>query len=153
MQKNENRLRFSCWLICKVYIMSLSIYSAKNYSTKLKVTVQKTGKLGFTADTATSLHLTPDTYIKIACDEEQADNLYMIVCNEPDEDGFKVSLNSGYYSLPTTMLLKELGLDNAQYTVIFDLSRESSLDEEVGGKVYKMNKRINSKKKKEVAMR
>lgn len=133
--------------------MTLSIYSAKNYSTKLKVTVQKTGKLGFTADTAISLHLTPDTCIKIARDEEQTDNLYMIVCDEPDEDGFKVSLNSGYYSLPTTMLIKELGLDYNHYTVIFDLSRESSFDEEAGGKVYKMAKRQNPKKKKEVAMR
>lgn len=77
----------------------------------------------------------------------------MIVCKEPDEDGFKVSLNSGYYSLPTTMLLKELGLDYNHYTIIFDLSRESSLDEEAGGIVYKMSKRVNSKKKKEVAMR
>ena len=133
--------------------MTLSIYSAKNYSTKLKVTVQKTGKLGFTADTATSLHLSPDPYIKIARDEEQNDDLYMIVCEGQDEDGFKVCLNSGYYSLPTTMLLKELGLDYTHFTVIFDLSRESSLDEEAGGRVYKMSKRINTKKKKEVAMK
>lgn len=133
--------------------MSLSIYSAKNYSTKLKVTVHKTGKLGFTADTAASLHLSPDTYIKIARDEEQEDNLFMIVCEGIDEDGFKLCLNSGYYSLPTTMLLNELGFDYKHSTIIFDLSRVSSLDEEVGGRVYKMSKRINSKKKKEVAMK
>ncbi len=133
--------------------MALSVYSAKNYSTKLKVTVQKTGKLGFTADTANSLCLTPESCIKIACDEEQADDLYMIVCNEPDEDGFKVGLNSGYYSLPTTLLLKELGLDYTHNTVIFDLSREPALDEEAGGKVYKMTKRQNPKKKKEAAMK
>ena len=133
--------------------MKLSIYSAKNYCTKLKVTVQKTGKLGFTADTATSLHLTPNSYVKIARDEEQSDDLYMIVCSEADEDGFKVNFNSGYYSLPTTMLLKELGLDYTRFTIIFDLSRDSSLDKDAGGMVYKMSKRVNSKKKKEVPMK
>lgn len=133
--------------------MALTVYSAKNYNKKLKVTIQKTGKLGFTADTAASLFLNENTYIKIARDEEQPDDLYMIVCDNPDEDGFKVNLNSEYYSLPTTMLFKELGLDYTHYTIIFDLSRASSLDEEACGKVYKMCKRINSKKKKEVAMR
>ena len=117
------------------------------------MTIQGTGRLGFTAETAKSLELSPDSFIKIAQDEDQTDALYMIVCREPDEDGFKVSCISGYYSLPTTMLFKELGVDYKNNTVMYDLTREPLLDEEVGGKVYRMDKRENPKKKKEVAMR
>ena len=133
--------------------MALSVFSAKNYSTKLKVTIQGTGKLGFTAETAKALALSADSYIKIAGDDEEKDRLYMIVCSGPDEDGFKVNCVSGYYSLPTTMLFNELGIDYTHFTVMFDLSRESRLDEEAGGMVYKMTKRQNPKKKKEVAMK
>lgn len=127
--------------------MSLTIYSARSYTAKLKVTVQSTGKLGFTAETAKALQLTPDTYIKIGRDDDQDGLLFMIVCNVPDDDGFKVCHTSGYYSLPTTLLFKELGVDYTGYTVIYDLVRESSLDIEVNGKVYRMDKRIKPRNK------
>ena len=133
-------------------IMPLKIYSAKNFSTKLKVTIQGTGKLGFTAGTAKSLRLTPITYIKIASDSDDANILYLIVCNDIDEDGFKVDYISGYYSLPTTVLFNELGIDYKNYTVIYDLTREATLDTEANGTVYKMNKRVKEKKKKEADM-
>ncbi len=133
--------------------MTLSIYSAKQYSTKLKVTIQATGKLGFTAETAAALGLSNDIYIKIACDNESSHSLYLIVCEGADEDGFKVHSSSGYFYLPTSRLFDDIGLDYKNYTVMFDLSREPELDGEAGGKVYKMNKRQNAKKKKEVAMK
>ena len=37
-------------------------------------------------------------------------------------------------------------------TIMFDLTRETSLDQEAEGVVYKMTKRVNEKKKKEVDM-
>lgn len=128
--------------------MALKVFSAKQYSVKLKCTIQNTGKLGFTSGTAKVLQLTPDSFIKIAADDEQK-VLYLIVCDGPDEDGFQVDYISSYYSLPTTVLFNELGIDYKHYTVMYDLSREASLDAEVGGTVYKMTKRVNEKKKKE----
>lgn len=133
--------------------MSISIYSAKQYSAKLKATIQATGKLGFTTETASALGLSNDTYIKIASDDELADTFYMIVCEGKDEDGFKVHSASGYFYLPTTRLFNDINIDYKNYTVIFDLSREPKLDNEAGGKVYKMNKRQNAKKKKEAIMK
>jgi hypothetical protein len=132
--------------------MALKVYSAKQYSVKLKCTIQNTGKLGFTSGTAKVLQLTPESYIKIASDDAHVDNLYLIVCNKPDEDGFNVDYISKYYSLPTTVLFNELGVDYKNYTVIYDLTRDASLDAEAGGTVYKMMKRINEKKKKEADM-
>ena len=131
--------------------MALKIFSAKQYSVKLKCTIQNTGKLGFTSGTAKVLQLTPDSYMKIAADDEQK-MLYLIVCDRPDEDGFQVDLISNYYSLPTTVLFNELGIDYKNYTVMYDLSREASLDAEAGGTVYKMAERVNKKKKKEADM-
>lgn len=133
--------------------MGLNIYSAKQYSAKMKVTVQATGKLGFTAETANILGLTNDTYIKIAGDDESKDVLYMIVCPGKDEDGFKSHSSAGYFYLPTTMLFNDLHLDYKNFTIMFDLSREPDLDNVAGGKVFKMNKRQNPKKKKEGAMK
>lgn len=127
--------------------MTLKIYSAKQYAIKLKCTIQSTGKLGFTSGTAKVLQLNPESCIKIACEEEQ-NVMYLIVCNEPDEDGFNVDYISNYYSLPTTVLFNELGIDYKHYTVMYDLSRDVSLDEEVNGRAYKMTPRINAKKQK-----
>ena len=95
------------------------------------------------------MQLSNESHIKIAQDIEKKEDLYLIVCNGKDEDGFKVNCNAGYYSLPTTILFKELGLDFVNNTIIFDLSQESSLDEEANGKVYKMHKRTKPKKRKE----
>ena len=104
--------------------MGLSVYSAKLYSAKMKVTIQATGKLGFTTETASALGLTNDTYIKIAGDDEAKDVLYMIVCPDKDEDGFKTHSSSGYYYLQTTMLFNDLHIDYKNFTVMFDLNRE-----------------------------
>ena len=131
--------------------MALKVFSAKQYSVKLKCTIQNTGKLGFTSGTAKVLKLTPESYVKIAADDEQK-MLYLIVCDGADEDGFLVDYISNYYSLPTTVLFNELGIDYKHYTVMYDLSREASLDAEAGGTVYKMAKRVNEKKKKEADM-
>jgi hypothetical protein len=132
--------------------MALKIYSAKAYSIKLKCTIQRSGRLGFTAETAKALQLTPTSFIKIAGDDEIPGSLYLIVCNGEDENGFKVDYVSKYYSLPTTALFNELKIDYKNYTVMYDLARDASLDSSVDGIVYRMCERKNPKKKKEVDM-
>lgn len=142
-----------CYPTITFYIMTLQIFSARKYSTRLKATIQGTGKLGFTAETSKSLQLSPDSCIKIASDGSDEGTLYLIVCNGPDDDGFRVNYISKYYSLPTTVLFKELGIDYVNNTVMFDLVRVPALDEEVEGKVYRMDKRLKPKNKKEADMR
>lgn len=132
--------------------MAFKVFSAKQYSVKLKCTIQNTGKLGFTAGTANVLGLHPESFIKLAYDDENPDVMYLVVCDGPDDDGFKVDYISKYYSLPTTVLFNELGIDYKKYTIMYDLTREASLDKEAGGAVYKMAKRFNEKKKKEADM-
>ena len=128
----------------------IKFYSAKQYSAKLKVTIQATGKLGFTDDTAKELELSTQTYIKLGADESDPDVMYLVVLQEADDDAFKVCKAGDYYYLPTTVLFLSLGYDFRNKTIIFDLTRLRELDEELGGKVYKLNKRESDKKRKKM---
>jgi hypothetical protein len=125
----------------------IKIYSAKQYSTKLKVTIQSSGKLGFTEETAKELDLSPQTYIKIGADENDSDVMYLIVYDHYDEEAFKVCKTGEYYYLPTTVLFMSLGYNFKDKTIIFDLTRCNEYDEDLGGKVYKLNKRESDKKR------
>lgn len=126
---------------------AIRFYSAKQYSAKLKVTIQSTGKLGFTDDTAKELDLSPQTYIKLGADESNPDVMYLVVLPIANDDAFKVCKAGNYFYLPTTMLFLSLGYDFRNKTIIFDLTRSAEFDEEFGGKVYKLNKRESDKKK------
>ena len=80
--------------------MTIKILSAKNFATKLKATIQASGRLGFTAETATALDLKSGKFAKFAKDDEN-DELYLIIINEGSEDAFSVRESSGYFYVPT----------------------------------------------------
>ncbi|MCQ2144231.1 MAG: hypothetical protein MJY72_00650 [Bacteroidales bacterium] len=126
--------------------MAIRVLSVKDYATKLKATIQATGKLGFTDDTAKALSLTPDRYVKIAYDDE-CDTFYLVVVDDKDPDAFKVCSAGDYYYLPTSSLFRAMGLDYQAYSIIFDMARDNSLDQELGGAVYKMFKRSTERRK------
>lgn len=128
-------------------MVDVKFYSAKRYNAKLKVTIQATGKLGFTDDTAKELELSTRTYIKLGADESDPGVMYLVVLQDADEDAFKVCKAGDYYYLPTSVLFMSLGYDFRNKTIIFDLTRSKEFDEEFGGKVYKLNKRESDKKK------
>lgn len=123
-------------------------FSARQYSVKLKVTIQSTGKLGFTDDTAKELEISSQTYIKLGAEVNDPDVMFMVVLSEVNEDAFKVCKAGDYYYLPTSVLFMSLGYDFKNKTIIFDLTRASEYDVDFGGKVYKLNKRESDKKKK-----
>lgn len=115
----------------------MKILSAKTYGVKLKATIQATGKLGFTKATSDVLGLGVRKFIKFAQSDDERE-LYLIVSESENEDAFKVSISSGYYSLNTKGLFDALDLDYKNKTIIFDLQRIVSLDNELEGDVYKM---------------
>lgn len=127
--------------------MSVQILSAREYSIKLKVTIQSTGKLGFTDETAKALNLSEGTYITLGQDDKDSDLLYLILTDE-SEDAFKVCKAGDYYYLPTRRLFLSLGYEFQDKTIMFDLTRVSELDDELKGTVYKMNCRENDKRRK-----
>ena len=122
------------------------IFNAKEFTTKLKVTIQSTGKLGFTADTISQLQLTTDCSVLIAPDSDSKQILYLAVLRKQDETAFPVLKSGNYYYLNTKQLFDKLGFIYSNGTVIFDLSRFEEGDSQLGGDCYKMTMREKHKK-------
>lgn len=124
----------------------MKILSSKQYGVNLKATVQSTGKLGFSGSTSTALLLTTAKCIRFAQDDDADETLYLAVMEGRDEDGFKLLQSGGYYSVATRALFDALGVDYKTQTVIYDLVRDASKDEVLGGQTYRMMPRILPKK-------
>lgn len=122
-------------------------YSAKAFSTRLKATIQSSGRLGFTEETAKELNLAEMGYIKLGCFEQEPDIMYLIPCESADEDAFKVCKAGAYYYLPTSALFLALDLDFKTKTIMFDITRCQTLDEALNGNVYKLVRREHEKKR------
>ena len=120
--------------------MAIKILSAKKFAITLKVTIQKTGRLGFTDDTAKALDLKSGKFAKFAQDDEN-DLLYLIIINEGSEDAFSIRESSGYFYVPTKVMFDTLGFDYENNTIMFDLVRQPSLDNDLQGQVYYMKQR------------
>ena len=128
--------------------MTLKILSAKNFATKLKATIQASGRLGFTAETATTLDLKSGKFAKFAQDDEN-NSLYLIIINEGSEDAFSIRESSGYFYVPTKVMFDTLGYNYENGNIMFDLVRQPSLDDDLQGQVYYMKQRqIKNREKK-----
>ena len=127
--------------------MSIQIISAKQFARKLKVTIQSSGRLGFTDETAKALDLPSGKYAKFAQDNERG-ILFLIINKEMDEDAFPIKESSGYYYVPAKMLFDMLGFDYENKTIMFDLVRQQTLDDDLNGQVYLMKRRVNKRKDK-----
>lgn len=125
--------------------MAIKIISTKNFTKPLKVTLQSSGKLGFTRDTADILQLEPGKLIQFGRDEEK-NEMYLILTHNAPEDAFAVAKAGDYYYLPTTLMFDALGYNYSRYTFFFDLVRREDLDAELKGEVYYMKERNNMKK-------
>ena len=132
----------------KFQIMAIKILSAKQFSTKLKATIQASGRLGFTSETANALDFKSKKYAKFAKDDEK-DILYLIIINEESEDAFSIRESSGYFYVPTKVMFDTLGFNYENGNIMFDLVRQPSLDNDLQGQVFYMKQRvIKSKEKK-----
>jgi len=128
--------------------MGITILSAKQFATKLKATIQASGRLGFTAETATVLGLESGKFAKFAKDDENG-SLYLIIINERSEDAFEIRVSSGYYYVPTKVMFDTLGFNYENGNIMFDLVRQHSLDNDLQGQVYFMKQRqIKNREKK-----
>lgn len=125
--------------------MSIKIISTKEFAKPLKVTIQSSGKLGFTSETAKSLQLAPGKLIQFGKDTEK-NEMFLILSQGTPEDAFAVAKAGEYFYLPTTLMFDALGYDYKRATFFFDLVRRSDMDEELNGEVYFMKERSRYKK-------
>ena len=127
--------------------MAIHIICAKNFATKLKATIQRSGRLGFTEETARYMNLADEKFAKFAQDDENG-TLYLIIIDKRNEDSFDIRSSSGYYFVPAKMMFDSLGVDYEKNVVMFDLVRKPSLDETLEGQVFLMKSRITKRKDK-----
>lgn len=125
--------------------MAITIISAKRFATKLKATIQRSGRLGFTEETARYMNLADEKFAKFAQDDESG-TLYLIIIDKSNEDCFDIRSSSGYYFVPAKMMFDSLGMDYEQNVIMFDLVRKPSLDETLEGQVFLMKTRISKRK-------
>ena len=118
--------------------------SVQEYGVKMKAAIQASGKLSFTEATAQNLHLQQDDRFALYQDEIKQDILYM-VANNNDPEAFKVKKSGMYYYMPTKTLFDMLEIDYKNNTYIYDIIRMAKYDEELGGTVYQMNRRLVNK--------
>jgi len=116
-------------------------FNAKEFTVRLKATIQATGKLGFTQDTIDQLRLTSECSVFLAPDDENKKVMYMGVLRERMEDAFPVLSSGKYFYLNTTNLFKTLKLDFEHKVYMFDLSRFEEGDDAMEAECYKMDLR------------
>ena len=127
----------------------IKLLSAKQYGKTLKATIQSSGRLGFTDNSAKEFELEKPTWIKMAEDDENPDTLYMVILRTADEDAFQVCKAGNYYYLPTKYLFDALDYDYAGKKIMFDIVRMKDMDHDFGGPVYKMKRRFGKSQKEE----
>lgn len=127
--------------------MAISIISAKQFATKLKATIQASGRLGFTDETAKALELPSGRFAKFAQDDEKG-ILYLIIISEGSEDAFPIRESSGYFYVPAKQMFDMLAFDYEHNNIMFDLIRQHTLDNDLTGQVYLMKQRMNKRKDK-----
>lgn len=133
----------------------IRILDIEQYSVRLKATIQKSGRLGFTADTAEALALSTDMSVQFARDDEGDRALYMVLREGQPANSFRVMKAGQYFYLPTRQMFDAFGEDYINKVVMFDLTPIDSLDAQFGGRVYKMARREldrNNKKESEEDM-
>ena len=128
--------------------MALTLLSAKNFAFTLKVTIQRSGKLGFSAPTAEALGIDTNTYAKFYMDDENPMSPVVVFSKNKDDDSFKANKSGDYYSLSTTILFDSLGFDFKKQNIICDLKREEEADAIVGGTAYRLVSRAPKSRRK-----
>lgn len=128
--------------------MALTLLSAKNFAFTLKVTIQRSGKLGFSAPTAEALGIDTNTYAKFYMDDESPMSPVVVFSKNKDDDSFKANKSGDYYSLSTTILFDSLGFDFKKQNIICDLKREEEADAIVGGEAYRLVSRAPKSRRK-----
>ena len=117
-------------------------FNAKDFTIRLKATIQRTGKLGFTAETINQLQLNSDCSILIAPDSDDKKVYYLGILRAHREDAFTVLSAGKYIYLNTKQLFDKLKIDYVKNNFIFDMERLEEGDAIMGAECYKMKARF-----------
>lgn len=122
----------------------MKILSAQDYSQRLRVSIQASGKLSLTNETVRCLGIDASSRVVFGQDDADPKVLYFILPDDRTrQDAFEVRASGKYFYIPTKTMFDALGIDYTSdgAAVLFDLVRMESMDEEAGGKVFRMSNR------------
>lgn len=124
-------------------------FNAKEFTVRLKATIQATGRLGFTSDTQNQLQLTSDCSAYLAKDDTNEKIMYMGILREHRDDAFTFLSAGKYLYLNTAKLFDKLKLDYKKNVYIFDIERFEEGDGAMESECYKLTRRGHERTKEE----
>ncbi|MCD8387828.1 MAG: hypothetical protein LUD17_13195 [Bacteroidales bacterium] len=119
----------------------IRIIDTSQFNVRLKATIQKTGRLGFTEETARVLNLSTDLCARFAMDDEQENSLFLVLSETEDSNSFRVTKSGQYYYLPTKLMFDAFGYNYKEGVIIFDLVRRAEYDATLMGRVYQLKRK------------
>lgn len=128
--------------------MKIKFFNPNALEKNLKATVHRTGKLGFTIESAKKMNLENSKSLSIGTneDDENDKSLYIIVNENTEESSFPVLKAGQYHYINTKALFDNLNWDYLSKTISFDIKTI----ENDGQAVYKFEMREKLKKQNEL---
>jgi hypothetical protein len=124
---------------------NIRFFAPKNAAGKVKCTIHRNGKLGFSSAAAKDLKVSNLSFAKFGQKSDAADtSLYMLITEEFDQECFKINKAGTYYYINTKALFDDMKIDYAGSKIIFDLFLMPGNEH-----IYKMIKREIKRKSKE----
>jgi hypothetical protein len=119
--------------------MKITLYDPKKLNKKYRLSVHRTGKIGFPAEAAEKLSLAINKSADFGKNEDDPSdqNLYMIIHSDRETGGFKVNKNGEYYSINIKILLDNLDIDYSKGDVWFEMEEKIIAEQ----KVYKLERK------------
>lgn len=133
--------------------MRLQLFNAEAEGKPLKVTIQSTGRLGFTELTANKLALDTNTFFLFYVDEDKPDKPIVQILRMEDKAAFRVMKSGQYFYLPTAAFFQRLGFDYQSGNIICDLHDDPEARQELQSPdVYRLIPRPVKKSRKTTSL-
>jgi hypothetical protein len=118
--------------------MDFTFFDASQYTSNLRCTIQKTGKMGFSEYTQSKLGINETISIRIGIDGQRGNykNLIMQLLSTLESSAFKVNKAGNYFYINPKPLFDELGIDYKTRNVLYEMI---ALNEEK--RIYKLIKK------------
>ena len=120
-------------------MMQIRIIKPKETATPAKITVHKTGKLGFSKGAMELLELGTYRFAKFGFDEDN--KLCILMFKDADEETFSIAKAGAYFYITAKTLLQDLKIDfKSANTTIFDIMKTEEPH------IFRLSTRVLTKK-------
>jgi len=106
--------------------MKINFIKPSTLDRNVKATLQRSGKIGFTAEAATKLKLSTDKSLMIGnnAEDKNDQNLYVVINDPKEDDAYQILKAGAYFYINTKPLFKKLRWDYETYSYSFEITEE-----------------------------